>query len=71
MNDFLQNIFLIDRVSIARGFPNDERLLATAMEMLEFSLMFWMSRDKLTSFTSNFDWIVRPYLFYTESKLDN
>jgi hypothetical protein len=62
MNDFLQNIFLIDRVSIARGFPNDERLVNTAMEMLELALMFWMSRDKLTSFTSYFDWIVRLHL---------
>jgi len=58
MNDFLQNQFLIDRVSIARGFPNGQRLLNTAMKMLEMSLMFWMMRDKFSSFTSSFDWIV-------------
>lgn len=58
MLDFYQNIFLVDRVSIARGFPNEDRLLNTAMEMLELSLMFWMSRDKLSDFTSYFDWIV-------------
>ncbi|TVY78519.1 hypothetical protein LSUE1_G004109 [Lachnellula suecica] len=61
MNAFLQNIFLIERVSTARGFPNNERLLNAAMEMLELSLMFWMMRDKLTPFTFYFDWIVTFY----------
>lgn len=56
--DYLQNLFLIDRVSIARGFSNDGRLRSTAMEMLELSLMFWMMRDKLMRSASSFDWIV-------------
>jgi len=58
INDYLQNLFLVDRVSIARGFPNEERLFNTAMELLDMSLMFWMERDKLAPFTSSFDWIV-------------
>ncbi|TVY88712.1 hypothetical protein LAWI1_G003833 [Lachnellula willkommii] len=61
INDFLQNLFLVDRVSIARGFPNEERLLNTAMELLDMSLMFWMERDKLAPFTSSFDWIITFY----------
>jgi hypothetical protein len=54
----LQNRFLIDRVATARGFTNDQRLLNTAMEMLELSNMFWIKRDELIAFYSNFDCIV-------------
>jgi hypothetical protein len=54
----LQNRFLIDRVAIARGFANDQRLLNTAMEMLELSTMYWVKRDQLMAFYNNFDWIV-------------
>jgi hypothetical protein len=54
----LQNRFLIDRVATARGFANDQRLLNTAMEMLEISLVYWVKRDQLIAFYSNFDWIV-------------
>jgi hypothetical protein len=54
----LQNKFLIDRVATARGFGNDQRLLNTAMEMLELSIMYWVKRDQLMAFYNNFDWIV-------------
>lgn len=54
----LQNRFLIDRVATARGFANDQRLLNTAMEMLEISIMYWVKRDQLMAFYNNFDWIV-------------
>lgn len=54
----LQNKFLIDRVATARGFANDQRLLNTAMEMLEISIMYWVKRDQLVPFYNNFDWIV-------------
>lgn len=55
----LQNKFLIDRVATARGFANDQRLLDTAMEMLELSNMYWIKRDQLTAFYNSFDWIVK------------
>ncbi|KAF4637582.1 hypothetical protein G7Y89_g494 [Cudoniella acicularis] len=58
MQEFLQNIFLIERVATARGLPHENRLLDAAMEMLELTLMFWISRDKLQSFTAYFDWII-------------
>lgn len=58
MLDFLQNMFLIERVALARGFSTVENLLSTAMDMLDLSLMFWIMRDQLVPFTSYFDWIV-------------
>ncbi|RDW72906.1 hypothetical protein BP6252_06813 [Coleophoma cylindrospora] len=57
----LQNQFLVDRVASARGFPNDQRLLDTAMEMLQLSNMYWIRRDELAEFYHNFDWIVTCY----------
>ena len=62
----LQNRLLTDRVATARGFANDQRLLNTAMEMLEISLMYWMKRDQLIAFYSNLDWIVG--VFESESE---
>jgi hypothetical protein len=58
MLDFLQNKFLLERVAMARGFPNARSLLCTAMESLEITLMFWMLRDQLASYTVFFNWIV-------------
>ncbi len=55
---YLQNKFLIDRLATARGLSNEQSLLSTSMEMIEVSLMFWMKRDQLMSWCSNFDWIV-------------
>ena|SRR6187402_3952880 len=55
---YLQNKFLIDRVAIARGLANGQRLLNTAMELLDLSLMFWSKRDQLMIFSFSFDWIV-------------
>lgn len=63
MLDYLQNLFLIERVATARGFPNSPNLLSTAMETLELALMFWMRRDELVPYTSYFDWIVCSFLF--------
>ena len=56
--NLLQNRFLIDRVAIARGFQNEQRLLSTAMEMMDLTIMFWIKRDQLMRFSSAFDWIV-------------
>lgn len=58
MLSHLQNIFLIEQVATARGFPNAQLLLNAAMEMLELSNVFWVKRDELFDYYSNFDWIV-------------
>jgi hypothetical protein len=58
MLEFLSNRFLIDRVAIARGFANGQRLVETAMEMMEIVIMLWTKRDQLMAFTFSFDWIV-------------
>lgn len=56
---YLQNKFLTDRVAIARGLAaNEQTLLDTASEIMDTSLMFWIKRDQLMSFSFNFDWIV-------------
>lgn len=58
MLNFLQNRFLIDRVAITRGLPNEQGLLDTAMQMMDVTIMFWVKRDQLMNFSSSFDWIV-------------
>ncbi|KAH8687704.1 hypothetical protein BGZ60DRAFT_522354 [Tricladium varicosporioides] len=58
MLDYFQNMFLIERVATARGLPHENRLLDAAMEMLDLTLMFWISRDQLQAFTAYFDWII-------------
>ncbi|CAG8981243.1 hypothetical protein HYALB_00003841 [Hymenoscyphus albidus] len=61
MLDFLQNLFLIERVASARGLSNAPSLISTAMETLELVLMFWMRRDELQPYISYFDWIITFY----------
>jgi hypothetical protein len=61
---YLQNKFLLDRVAIARGLPNDQGLLETALEMMDISLMFWMKREQLMSFSSHFNWIVSLHALF-------
>jgi hypothetical protein len=58
MLNFLQNSFLIDRVAIARGLPNEQGLLDTAMEMMDVTITFWIKRDQVMHFSPSFDWIV-------------
>lgn len=62
---YLQNKFLTDRVAIARGLvANEQSLVDTALEIMDTSLMFWIKRDQLMSFSFNFDWIVSfPHIF--------
>lgn len=55
---YLQNRLLIDRVATVRGFGDDQRLLNTAMELLELTIMYWIKRDDLVAFYSHFDWVV-------------
>ncbi|TAQ90059.1 hypothetical protein B7494_g1599 [Chlorociboria aeruginascens] len=59
--EFLQIRFLIDRVAVARGLANGQGLLDTAMEMMEITTMFWIKRDQLTIFNSNFDFLIVSY----------
>lgn len=56
--NYLQIQFLIDRLAITRGLPNEQGLLNTAMQMMEVTMMFWVKRDQLMNFSSSFDWIV-------------
>ena len=57
----LQNRFLIDRVAIAKGYPNEQKLLDTALEMMDLTTMFWIKRDQLMRWCSAFDWIITCY----------
>jgi hypothetical protein len=55
----LQNKLLIDRIAITRGFPQSgQRLLNTALELMDLTNMFWIKRDQLMIFSSAFEWIV-------------
>jgi len=61
MLNLLQNRFLIDRVAITRGFPKGQRLLNTALEMMDLTNMFWIKSDQLMVYASSFDWIFTCY----------
>lgn len=54
----LQDVFLINRVAVARGVVSGQGLFDVAMEMLDIAIMFWMKRDELMMFSAGFDWIV-------------
>lgn len=59
MLNSLQSKLLIDRVAVTRGFPhNGQRLLNTALELIDLTNMFWIKRDQLMLFSSLFEWIV-------------
>lgn len=60
--NYLQIQFLIDRLAITRGLPNEQGLLNTAMQMMDVTIMFWVKRDQLVNFSCSFDWIVSPSL---------
>lgn len=55
---YLQIQFLIDRLAITRGLPNEQGLLNTAKQMMDVTIMFWVKRDQLMNFSCSFDWIV-------------
>ncbi|KAL2071253.1 hypothetical protein VTL71DRAFT_12488 [Oculimacula yallundae] len=57
----LQNTFLLNRVSKARGLSNGQGLLNTALSTISLSLMFWSQRDQLQSHSHGFDWIMTYY----------
>jgi hypothetical protein len=57
--NYLQIQFLIDRLAITRGLPNEQGLLNTAIQMMDVTIMFWVKREQLMNFSCSFDWIVR------------
>lgn len=54
----LQSKLLIDRIAVTRGLSSAQRLLNTAMELMDLTNMFLIKRDQLMSFCSAFEWIV-------------
>lgn len=56
--EYLQSRFLIGRLAMARGLGDYQRLLDSAMEMMDMTVMFWVKRDVLLRHTSQFDWFV-------------
>ena len=56
--NYLQIQFLIDRVAITHGLPNEQGLLNPGMQMMDVIIMFWVKRDQLMNFSCSFDWIV-------------
>lgn len=60
--NWLQSRLLIDRIAVTRGFPqNGQRLLNTALELIDLTNMFWIKRDQLMLWVSAFDWIFTCY----------
>ena len=58
----LQNRLLVDHVAVTRGFPQSgQRLLNTALELMDLTNMFWINRDQLMIWNSSFEWIVSIY----------
>ncbi|RDW67611.1 hypothetical protein BP6252_09007 [Coleophoma cylindrospora] len=59
--DVLQCHFLLQRLSVSRGFVSGQKLLDVAVQMMNVVLSLWLNRDELIHFNFAFDWVVVCY----------
>ena len=57
--EYLQNLFLLDRLLIRRGHSHAQELIDIGREMLSLTLMLWKHKDHFAGVHSDFEWIVR------------
>jgi hypothetical protein len=57
--EHLENLFLVNRLLIQRGY-NEARadLLSVSLEMVSITLMFWMHMDRWSGIFTDFEWLV-------------
>lgn len=63
--EFLQNMFLIERLLLKYGQGNMQELIEISRDMLDITLNCWKHRDRFFGMISDFEWIVssnfRPF----------
>lgn len=57
--EYLQNLFLLERLKISHTRASGQELLDIAVHMMKMVLLLWLQRDRLLYYTFQFDWFVR------------
>jgi hypothetical protein len=56
----LQNLFLLERLLLRHGAPDEGDLLITTFEIVTLTLTFWTQKDRFSQVRRYFEWLVRP-----------
>lgn len=56
--EYYQNLFLIERIAVARCGADGQKLLDLALQMMEVLVSLWIKRDQLQQWNSCFEWQV-------------
>lgn len=69
MLEHLQNMFLIERLLLRHGHPNNGELLITSYAMVTLTLKFWTHKDRFPDvyMRRHFEWLVSVFYLANES----
>lgn len=56
----LQNLFLLERLLLRHGAPDEGDLLITTFEIVTLTLTFWTQKDRFSQVRRYFEWLVCP-----------
>ena len=56
----LQNVFLLERLLLRHGAPDEGDLLITTFEIVTLTLTFWTKKDRFSQVRRYFEWLVCP-----------
>lgn len=54
----LQNMFLLERLLLQYGCPDEGDVLLVSYEMITLTLMFWMHKDRFRDIRRDMEWLV-------------
>jgi hypothetical protein len=62
--EYLQNLFLLERLLIKHGHANAQELIDISGEMLRLTLSIWKERDRLLGLHGDFEWLASHTLLF-------
>lgn len=59
----LQNVFLLERLLLRHGAPDEGDLLIITFELVTLTLTFWTQKDRFSHVRRYFEWLVSLHMF--------
>ncbi|KAF5989657.1 hypothetical protein FBULB1_660 [Fusarium bulbicola] len=57
----LQNMFLLERLLLQYGSPDEGHVLLVSYEMIRLTLMFWMHKDRFRDIRRDMEWLLMAF----------
>ncbi|KAF4495838.1 hypothetical protein FAGAP_8023 [Fusarium agapanthi] len=57
----LQNVFLLERLLLQYGCPDEGDVLLVSYEMIRLTLMFWMHKDRFRDIRRDMEWLLMAF----------